>query len=166
MWLNLARLDCPVCLLKQLTNVHVCGHLFNPWKWSRWSVLDSDIMQRIVLEYYFWQTLIMLTVPRGCRVQRWCCASKDHVPLWYVPRDVVFFSVTQLSDDCYYIFFHVTGEEVVEALGSEVDRLEKEIQKIVPGIRHVDIEAHNPKGPSPWSMASVICILGPIHFHI
>eukprot|EP00268_Persea_americana_P058629 TRINITY_DN710_c0_g1_i4.p1 TRINITY_DN710_c0_g1~~TRINITY_DN710_c0_g1_i4.p1 ORF type:complete len:465 (+),score=96.21 TRINITY_DN710_c0_g1_i4:198-1592(+) len=41
------------------------------------------------------------------------------------------------------------GEEVVEALGSEVDRLEKEIQKIVPGIRHVDIEAHNPKGPSP-----------------
>ena len=66
-----------------------------------------------------------------------------------MPRDVVFFSVTQLSDDCYYIFFHVTGEEVVEALGSEVDRLEKEIQKIVPGIWHVDIEAHNPEGPSP-----------------
>ncbi|XP_010276699.1 PREDICTED: metal tolerance protein C4 [Nelumbo nucifera] len=41
------------------------------------------------------------------------------------------------------------GEEVVEALGSEVDRLEKEIQNLVPGIRHVDIEAHNPKGPSP-----------------
>ncbi|XP_077215325.1 metal tolerance protein C4-like isoform X2 [Tasmannia lanceolata] len=41
------------------------------------------------------------------------------------------------------------GEEVVTALGSEVDRLEKEIQRIVPGIRHVDIEAHNPKGPSP-----------------
>ncbi|XP_043714127.1 metal tolerance protein C4 [Telopea speciosissima] len=41
------------------------------------------------------------------------------------------------------------GEEVVTALGSEVDRLEKEIQKIVPGIRHVDIEAHNPIGPSP-----------------
>ncbi|KAF3784563.1 Metal tolerance protein C4 [Nymphaea thermarum] len=41
------------------------------------------------------------------------------------------------------------GEEVVTALGSEVDRLEKEIQKIVPGIRHVDIEAHNPKGPLP-----------------
>ncbi|KAK1267864.1 Metal tolerance protein C4 [Acorus gramineus] len=41
------------------------------------------------------------------------------------------------------------GEEVVEALGSEVDRLEKEIQKLVPGIRHVDIEAHNPKGPLP-----------------
>lgn len=36
------------------------------------------------------------------------------------------------------------GEEVVTALGSEVDRLEKEIQEIVPGIRHVDIEAHNP----------------------
>lgn len=30
------------------------------------------------------------------------------------------------------------------ALGSEVDRLESEIQKLVPGIRHVDIEAHNP----------------------
>ncbi|XP_072973216.1 metal tolerance protein C4 isoform X1 [Typha angustifolia] len=38
------------------------------------------------------------------------------------------------------------GEDVVEALGSEVDRLESEIQKIVPGIRHVDIEAHNPEG--------------------
>lgn len=37
------------------------------------------------------------------------------------------------------------GEDVVEALGSEVDRLESEIQKIVPGIRHVDIEAHNPE---------------------
>lgn len=49
----------------------------------------------------------------------------------------------------------MAGEEVVEALGSEVDRLEKEIQKIVPGIRHVDIEAHNPKGPSAWSMASL-----------
>ncbi|XP_038898775.1 metal tolerance protein C4 isoform X2 [Benincasa hispida] len=41
------------------------------------------------------------------------------------------------------------GEEVVTALGSEVDRLEKEIQALVPGIRHVDIEAHNPTGPSP-----------------
>lgn len=41
------------------------------------------------------------------------------------------------------------GEEVVTALGSEVDRLEKEIQEIVPGIRHVDIEAHNPISPSP-----------------
>ncbi|KAJ1429223.1 Six-hairpin glycosidase-like superfamily [Sesbania bispinosa] len=36
------------------------------------------------------------------------------------------------------------GEEVVTALGSEVDRLENEIQNLVPGIRHVDIEAHNP----------------------
>ncbi|KAK9084553.1 hypothetical protein Syun_031569 [Stephania yunnanensis] len=36
------------------------------------------------------------------------------------------------------------GEELVTALGSEVDRLEQEIQRIVPGIRHVDIEAHNP----------------------
>ncbi|KAL6972574.1 Metal tolerance protein C4 [Sarracenia purpurea var. burkii] len=41
------------------------------------------------------------------------------------------------------------GEEVVTALGSEVDRLEKEIQEIVPGIRHVDIEAHNPIVPLP-----------------
>lgn len=41
------------------------------------------------------------------------------------------------------------GEEVVTALGSEVDRLEKEIQEIVPGIRHVDIEAHNPVIPTP-----------------
>ena len=38
----------------------------------------------------------------------------------------------------------MAGEGVVEALGSEVDRLESEIQKIIPGIRHVDIEAHNP----------------------
>ncbi|XP_078443065.1 cation efflux family protein [Wolffia australiana] len=41
------------------------------------------------------------------------------------------------------------GEELVEALGSEVDRLEREIQKIVPGIRHVDIEAHDPRSTSP-----------------
>ncbi|CAM8953871.1 unnamed protein product [Rhodiola kirilowii] len=41
------------------------------------------------------------------------------------------------------------GEEIVTALGSEVDRLEKEIQEIVPGIRHVDIEAHNPIVPTP-----------------
>lgn len=41
------------------------------------------------------------------------------------------------------------GEELITALGSEVDRLEKEIQEIVPGIQHVDIEAHNPTGPSP-----------------
>lgn len=40
--------------------------------------------------------------------------------------------------------FLIAGEEVVTALGSEVDRLEKEIQYLVPGIRHVDIEAHNP----------------------
>lgn len=46
-------------------------------------------------------------------------------------------------------FYVVAGEEVVTALGSEVDRLEKEIQQIVPGIRHVDIEAHNPIVPSP-----------------
>ncbi|KAM7257253.1 hypothetical protein ACFE04_012994 [Oxalis oulophora] len=36
------------------------------------------------------------------------------------------------------------GEEIVTALGSEVDRLEKNIQELVPGIQHVDIEAHNP----------------------
>jgi zinc transporter 9 len=36
----------------------------------------------------------------------------------------------------------------VEALGYEVDRLESEIQKLVPGIKHVDIEAHNPEGLS------------------
>ncbi|MFS7939289.1 putative Zinc transporter 9 [Helianthus anomalus] len=41
------------------------------------------------------------------------------------------------------------GEVVVTALGSEVDRLEKEIQETVPGIRHVDIEAHNPIIPPP-----------------
>ncbi|XP_015894134.2 metal tolerance protein C4 [Ziziphus jujuba] len=41
------------------------------------------------------------------------------------------------------------GEEVVVALGSEVDRLENEIQELVPGIRHVDIEAHNPTELSP-----------------
>lgn len=42
------------------------------------------------------------------------------------------------------------GEEVVTALGSEVDRLEREIQRLVPGIRHVDIETHNPNGPPPF----------------
>ncbi|KAF5956963.1 hypothetical protein HYC85_004188 [Camellia sinensis] len=52
--------------------------------------------------------------------------------------------------DFHIISLHsIYGEEVVTALGSEVDRLENEIQEIVPGIRHVDIEAHNPIGPSP-----------------
>ncbi|XP_059306601.1 metal tolerance protein C4-like [Lycium ferocissimum] len=41
------------------------------------------------------------------------------------------------------------GEEVVTALGAEVDRLEKEIQEIVPGIKHVDIEVHSSIGASP-----------------
>lgn len=54
--------------------------------------------------------------------------------------------------------FFLAGEEVVTALGSEVDRLEKEIQEIVPGIRHVDIEAHNPIVPTPW-VYSLINIL-------
>lgn len=60
---------------------------------------------------------------------------------------------------CFFIklCFHIkndklfiAGEEVVVALGSEVDRLENEIQELVPGIRHVDIEAHNPTELSPW----------------
>ena len=38
---------------------------------------------------------------------------------------------------------------MVTGLGSEVDRLEKEIQELVPGLRHVDIEAHSPTGSSP-----------------
>ncbi|KAH1240326.1 Metal tolerance protein C4 [Glycine max] len=46
------------------------------------------------------------------------------------------------------------GEEVVTALGSEVDRLEKEIQNLVPGIRHVDIEAHNPPTEATLSSES------------
>lgn len=48
-----------------------------------------------------------------------------------------------------YFRSELAGEEVVTALGSEVDRLEKEIQELVPGIRHVDIEAHNPIDQSP-----------------
>ncbi|CAF2056692.1 unnamed protein product [Brassica napus] len=40
------------------------------------------------------------------------------------------------------------GEEVVTALGSEVIRLEKQIRELVPGIQHVDIEAHNPMDQS------------------
>lgn len=54
------------------------------------------------------------------------------------------------------------GEEVVTALGTEVDRLEKEIQDLVPGIRHVDIEAHNPVDvPSSWHL----CVYQYITWH-
>jgi hypothetical protein len=49
-----------------------------------------------------------------------------------------------------------TGEDVVDALGYEVDRLELEIKRIVPGIRHVDIEAHNPEGLSLTSKGFVL----------
>ncbi|KAK6787358.1 hypothetical protein RDI58_015883 [Solanum bulbocastanum] len=55
----------------------------------------------------------------------------------------------QKDDAALLKMMSIYGEEVVTALGSEVDRLEKEIQEIVPGIRHVDIEAHNPIVPSP-----------------
>lgn len=41
------------------------------------------------------------------------------------------------------------GEELMTALGREVDRLEEGIKRLVPEIRHVDIEAHNPSGPDP-----------------
>ncbi|KAL5977930.1 Metal tolerance protein C4 [Asimina triloba] len=61
-----------------------------------------------------------------------------------------FREAAQAKDDAAVLeIMSCYGEEVVTALGSEVDRLEKEIQNIVPGIRHVDIEAHNPKGASP-----------------
>ena len=53
----------------------------------------------------------------------------------------------------------VAGEEVVTALGSEVDRLEKEIQELVPGIQHVDIEAHNPMDQSLWSEKKKVALL-------
>ncbi|XP_071715132.1 metal tolerance protein C4-like [Rutidosis leptorrhynchoides] len=36
------------------------------------------------------------------------------------------------------------GAEFIKALGSEIYRLEMEIKEIVPGIRYVDIEVHNP----------------------
>lgn len=56
-----------------------------------------------------------------------------------------FREAAKLSDDAALTnIMSNYGEEVVTALGSEVDRLEKEIQNLVPGIRHVDIEAHNP----------------------
>ncbi|KAG0483244.1 hypothetical protein HPP92_011328 [Vanilla planifolia] len=56
-----------------------------------------------------------------------------------------FKDATKLSDDSELLKVMANyGESLVDALGSEVDRLEREIQKIVPGIRHVDIEAHNP----------------------
>ncbi|GJN27910.1 hypothetical protein PR202_gb15974 [Eleusine coracana subsp. coracana] len=48
------------------------------------------------------------------------------------------------------------GEDVVDALGYEVDRLESEIKKIVPGIKHVDIEAHNPEALSLTSKGFVL----------
>lgn len=73
---------------------------------------------------------------------------------FYIP-ELLAFSVLQFreaslsKDDTELIrVMSNYGEDVVEALGYEVDRLESEIQKIVPGIKHVDIEAHNPEGLS------------------
>ncbi|PKA52885.1 Metal tolerance protein C4 [Apostasia shenzhenica] len=61
-----------------------------------------------------------------------------------------FREATKVADDSELLnTMAVYGECLVEALGIEVDRLETEIQKIVPGIRHVDIEAHSPSGRSP-----------------
>ena len=53
----------------------------------------------------------------------------------------------------------VAGEEVVTALGSEVIRLEKQIRELVPGIQHVDIEAHNPMDQSLWSEKKKVAVL-------
>ncbi|PSR96239.1 Metal tolerance protein [Actinidia chinensis var. chinensis] len=58
-------------------------------------------------------------------------------------------AVNGKDDTALFEVMSFYGEEVVTDLGSEVDRLEKEIQEIVPGIRHVDIKAHNPIVPSP-----------------
>lgn len=33
-----------------------------------------------------------------------------------------------------------TGEEIINAVGAEVDRIETEIQRINPGVRYVDLE--------------------------
>lgn len=33
----------------------------------------------------------------------------------------------------------MAGRDMVGALGAEVDRLETEIQQIMPGIRHIDL---------------------------
>ncbi len=32
-----------------------------------------------------------------------------------------------------------TGKDMVGALGAEVDRLESEIKRVMPGIRHIDL---------------------------
>ena len=32
------------------------------------------------------------------------------------------------------------GEEIINAVGAEVDRIETEIQRINPGVRYVDLE--------------------------
>ncbi|KAI7737961.1 hypothetical protein M8C21_004923, partial [Ambrosia artemisiifolia] len=63
--------------------------------------------------------------------------------------DSVYDCKSEVIGPGFFRFKAEIGEEVVTALGSEVDRLEKEIQEIVPGIRHVDIEAHNPIIPPP-----------------
>ncbi|KAG6497597.1 hypothetical protein ZIOFF_045498 [Zingiber officinale] len=52
-------------------------------------------------------------------------------------------TVVDFHYDCNSEFAGVVeGEDVVEAFGSEADRLESEIQKIVPGISKVDMESH------------------------
>lgn len=41
---------------------------------------------------------------------------------------------------CRLTVYHAsTGRDMVGALGAEVDRLETEIQQIMPGIRHIDL---------------------------
>lgn len=36
-------------------------------------------------------------------------------------------------------FFCAAGKDMVGALGAEVDRLESEIKRVMPGIRHIDL---------------------------
>ena len=48
-----------------------------------------------------------------------------------------------MAIDCDFV--HLPGKELVSAVGAEVDRLEANILKIVPGVVHVDLEVDRGK---------------------
>ncbi len=98
---------------------------------------DSGALDRVMASY-------------GKHLLKIFCPAK----LWLLQScigKICYFPCHSLEALCIseHLILCYAGEEVVAAVGSEIDRLEKEIQRIVPAILHVDIEAHNPNGPVP-----------------
>lgn len=49
------------------------------------------------------------------------------------------------------------GEEIINAVGAEVDRIETEIQRINPGVRYVDLETDRGQVAGTPALCRAVC---------